>query len=113
MLKIKKYKNFFKKYRLYLAIFVLVVGTFLLSKIPYLNLFLLYSTGLLIWFFAIIVAGFKGAVLIKVAILFLLITILLTLFNEKDFAERVGNGIYYILFTAVVLQIKDFIRNKK
>ena len=112
MLKVKKYKAFFKRYRFYLAVFILIFGTFLLQKIPYLNLFLLYLTGFLIWFIAIIAVGFKAQALIKIAIGFFIISLLLTLLDEKGFAERVGNGIYYILLTAIVLQIKEFIKNK-
>lgn len=113
MLKVKKYKVLFKKYRFYLAGFILAFGTFLLPRIPYFNLLLLYLTGLLIWVIAIIAVGFKGATLIKVGIVFFLVTMLFTLFSENGLAEGIGNGIYYIFATGIILLFIDQVKKKK
>lgn len=113
MLRIKINKNLFKQYRFYVAIAIVILGELLLPRIPYVSLFAQYSIGFLLWISVIVAIGFKGITLIKIGVASFLILLLLTLLNEENLAEQIGNATYLILLTGVVVLIVDTLKNKK
>ena len=113
MLKIKINKNLFKQYRFHIAIAIVVLGGLILPRIPYVSLFAQYSIGFLLWISVIIAVGLKGITLIKIGIASFLILLLLTLLNEENLAEQIGNATYLILATGIVVVIFDTLKNKR
>ncbi|MCL5434979.1 MAG: hypothetical protein M1405_01175 [Patescibacteria group bacterium] len=113
MLRIKINKNLFKQYRFHIAIAIIVLGALLLPRIPYVSLFAQYSIGFLLWISVIVAIGFKGITLIKIGVASFLILLLLTLLNEENLAEQIGNATYLILSTGIILVIFDTLKSKR
>lgn len=103
-------KMFIVHNRIYIVMLLFAVGAFIIPRLPYVNLYLQYVMGILLWFVAVITVGLRSGDLIRISIMLFFIMILLTLFNDRQLAEYVGNGNYFILLTAIILMIRDEIR---
>jgi hypothetical protein len=107
MKKIKVNKKIINKYRFHIAIGFYMTVFVVLSRIPYVNLFVAQLSGALLWAAVIIWLGFKAVHLIRVGLVLLFIVCLLTIFGETAIAENIGNAIFLILLTGVVKFIRD------
>lgn len=112
MKKIKINKRTFNKYRFHIAIGVLVTTFVVLSRIPYINLFVMEFSGIMLWMSVIIWIGFNGVHIIRFGVVLFFILCLLTLFNENVIAERAGETTFLVLLTGVILLIRDALKKE-
>lgn len=106
-------KELFQKQRFQLAIYLTIIGMFLLPRVPYFNLYIQYSISFLFWGSAILGLGFKARSLFILAAALFFLAAILTLLKENFISESLANGIYFILLTGTILSIRDFVKNEK
>lgn len=108
-----KIKFLINKFRLHIAMIFLVLGIFLPSKIPYVNLFAEYINSFIIWIVVLVVVGFRWRNLFLVSIGIFIVISLLTFMNKNTLAETLGNSVFLILVTATMLLFWEEIKGEK
>lgn len=108
-----KIKLLINKFRLHLAMVLLVLGIFLPSKMPYVNLFAEQINSFVIWIVAVIVVGLKWRYLFILSIGLFLIISVLSFVNENIIAESLGNSTFLIILSATILMFLEELKNKE
>ncbi len=93
--------------RIFLGIFLIVIGLFILPRIPYANLYLDYSMTILITIGIVVTVQFKSTRLIIASIILLILSLFLTYLNSNYIAEIFGNVTFFVMLTFVIIQIKE------
>lgn len=112
----KKLAMFIFKNRIKIYILVILyLFVFVLSKVPYINLYtelINFLRWALLYVLVILVFGFKEIKLYLVSISLFVILSLLVLVNKDSTAEQLGVVVYMLLITAVVKSVKTSLQEK-
>ncbi len=106
-------KKIFNKYKVFIALLILICGILLPSKIPYINLFSQQIDIIIVWLFIIILFSFKWRYLFMSGVSLLILICGLTLFKKDLMAEILGNSLYLIFLSATLSLFIQEVRNNK
>lgn len=82
---------------------------YVVPRIPYVNLFRAGIISGITWFAILVTVGFRAKKLFTIAVVLFLLLLFFTLVGDGEMIEYLGNTIYFIIASAGVASIREFI----